>query len=137
MALPSLNPIQFPDLVCTTCAAVMRKKRTVTANGKLDKILYFCDTPKCQYGLSATKEHQNGQNAAYEIPPPPEVFSFEYTREAEPVAKDAGGRIPVPTEGFSEPQLSNEQIDANTNEMLSTDQSDVVPLDSEGAGQPT
>jgi hypothetical protein len=66
MTLPALNPIEAPDLVCTECGATMR--RTVQkhkSTGRLEKILYFCDTEKCKYGVSVTLEHKNAQNTPY------------------------------------------------------------------------
>lgn len=134
MGLPKLNPIQAPDLICTECAALMRREITVTKSGHLDKILYYCDTETCLYGLSVTKEHQNGQNSKYVAPP--EVEEITIYRRMAPAERDAEERLPVPTEGLTEPQLSNEQIDAKTDEMLSLDQSDVVPTGSETTGQP-
>jgi hypothetical protein len=37
-------------------------------SGKLDSIVYHCDTLKCQYAMSISLEHKNAQNAKYESP---------------------------------------------------------------------
>jgi hypothetical protein len=69
MTKPSLNPIEAPDLVCTECGKVLRRTiKTRDSNGKLDEIIYHCDSPKCQYAMSISKEHKNAQNAKYEPP---------------------------------------------------------------------
>lgn len=67
MTKPALNPIEAPDLVCTECGKVMRRViKTRNSNGKLDEIVYHCDTPRCQYAMTISKEHKNAQNATYE-----------------------------------------------------------------------
>jgi hypothetical protein len=66
MTLPALNPIEAPDLICTECACAMRRVlKKHKGTGKLEKILYFCDTEKCQYGMSITLEHKNAQSTPY------------------------------------------------------------------------
>src|ERR1700683_700003 len=67
---PALSPIMAPDLVCMTCGQIMRREITVQqSNGRLDKIMYSCDTPKCQYTVSMTKDHSNVQDDKY-VPVP-------------------------------------------------------------------
>jgi hypothetical protein len=72
MTLPALSPIEAPDLVCTECSAVMRRViQKHKSTGRLEKILYYCDTKKCEYGQSVSMEHKNAQNSPY-VPPMPE-----------------------------------------------------------------
>ena len=67
---PALSPIIAPDLVCITCGAPMRRViHTQQSNGKLDKIVYHCDTEKCRYAVSITKEHMSAQDDKYEALP--------------------------------------------------------------------
>jgi hypothetical protein len=66
MTLPALNPIEAPDLVCTECGEKMRRViQKHKSTGRLEKILYYCDTDKCKYGMSVTLEHKNAQSAPY------------------------------------------------------------------------
>jgi hypothetical protein len=41
---------------------------TQQSNGKLDKIVYSCDSKKCEYAISITKEHANCQDDKYIAP---------------------------------------------------------------------
>lgn len=69
MTKPSLNPIEAPDLICTECGKQLRRViKTRDSNGKLDEIIYHCDSAKCQYAMAISKEHKNAQNAKYEPP---------------------------------------------------------------------
>lgn len=62
---PNLNPIQAPELICTECSNVLRRQIISSARGKLDKILYSCDTEGCKYTYSVAKEHQNAVGQKY------------------------------------------------------------------------
>jgi hypothetical protein len=74
MTKPALNPIEAPDLICTECGKQLRRViKTRDSNGKLDEIIYHCDSQKCQYAMSISKEHKNAQNAKYE--PPVTIFN--------------------------------------------------------------
>jgi len=69
MTLPGLNPIEAPDLICIECGAKTRRKiQKHKSTGKLEKVLYYCDTEKCQYGVSITLEHKSAQGTPYEKP---------------------------------------------------------------------
>lgn len=102
MTKPALNPIEAPDLVCTECGKVMRRViKTRNSNGKLDEIIYHCDTPRCQYAMSISKEHKNAQNATYE--PVPTVFPVETSQSVQAyhttysIPPDSAESEPAPT----------------------------------------
>jgi hypothetical protein len=56
-------------MVCTECSTVMRREiKMRNTSGKLDSVMYFCDTDKCRYGIRISGQHANSQNAPYEPP---------------------------------------------------------------------
>jgi hypothetical protein len=107
MTKPALNPIEAPDLVCTECGKVLRRViKTRDSNGKLDEIIYHCDSPKCQYAMSISKEHKNAQNAKYEpditnfsMPVTTGTRTFASTYTSQPDSVEAEAKSEAPSSG--------------------------------------
>jgi hypothetical protein len=67
---PKLSPIQAPDLVCYTCGVEMRRQIFDRKHGGIEKIVYYCDSESCRYGLALSMEHPKTVNDTYVAPPP-------------------------------------------------------------------
>lgn len=61
-AIP-LAPIGPTHLLCLGCGNHMRREIDRFANGKLAKIIFYCDS--CQYGFEPSMVHASGQNVKY------------------------------------------------------------------------
>lgn len=112
MTYPALNPIQIPDLVCNECSQIMRRQIVPAHNGKLDKIVYYCDTEKCQYALSISKEHQNAQTAKYVSPEPQALLEVKAAMKVDkPLLKEVTvDNEPDDDDGLDAEKDANETI---------------------------
>lgn len=64
-----LAPIGPTALTCLNCGKDMRREVMQYKNGKVHKIVFYCDP--CKYGYEPSMVHAPGQSAKYVAPEPP------------------------------------------------------------------
>lgn len=69
MAIPSLAPVGPTDAICLGCGNHMRLVIEKFKNGKVMRLMMYCDT--CQYGHEPSMDHVRGQAAKYVAPEEP------------------------------------------------------------------
>jgi hypothetical protein len=71
MPIPGLAPVAPTSAICLGCGNRMRLEVEKYKNGKVSRLVLFCDT--CKYGHEPSMQHLSGTPAPYAAPKDPEV----------------------------------------------------------------
>jgi hypothetical protein len=72
-----LAPITPTGLICLGCGKQMRLHVEQYKNGKVSRIVFYCDT--CKYGHEPSMMHAPGQTVAYQPPADPQPLPEKKT----------------------------------------------------------
>lgn len=78
MAIP-LAPVVPTDAICLGCGNHMRLEIEKFKNGKVSRLMFYCDT--CKYGHELSMQHVSGTLAPYVAPKEPEENSLALAKK--------------------------------------------------------
>ena len=63
MSLPSLNPLQAPQIICPTCGALIAAEPVRVGKARVTEVLYACTNEEkgCKWFVKATLTHITGE----------------------------------------------------------------------------